>query len=915
MSDPFVEQLAHLARTHPTANKWVLVPHHELGWMLGERLLLSGCNWINLRFITPFQLALDAAAPELLAQGLNPCPEGLGPALVHRLLIESANHRFASIIDLPGTAEGLWGTLRECRMAGVALDDLEESYQAYLDARGLVDRSQVFRQPGQSKVEPDDFVVLYPYYVWPPLVRQFVDRLPGIHCTPAATDVPAPRRYQGRRQPTQSVVNTPLEFFSAGRRDLEFQEVLRRIDGPYDQVEIVAHREDLPLLADMLVQFDCPATFSQGLPMALSRPGQALLGFLSWFQRGLPGFLVRELLMGNLLKAPPNSWTSARLIRAARIGWGRADYRPRLEALAKRSSRHEKLSIQAQQALALAEWFDQLFAEFPERSGNLTPAKVWLESLQKMVDQHLDHDPEATPGLLAALEEMKQLPGEEWPRGQLLHLIRERVQNLVWNARRPAPGHLHVTRLDQMGLSGRPVLFLTGQEEVREANFPIEDCFLSDQERQRLHPDLALSTDIVEERKFAVDERLATLTGKVTWSYSVRDRRGEQELLPSWRLFEAARSTNAGLQTYAHLLEWLGEPVQPWLAEEAQDFVGTVGSVVEQYPDLGQGLEAERQRSSAEFTVYDGWVPSAAGLWDPRTHDVALSVSRLQGLAACPYSFFLGQGLGIFPEPLPLPDPDAWLDAATRGHILHQVFALYGRALRDQQSSFDFVAALEEALAEQLPPPSAWVEARERETLDQHLQYFLALEQGRVDRIPLGLEVGFGLGEEEEPLSQTQPVTLDLGSGMVFQLQGRIDRLDRVPQGYCVVDYKTGRPYQEKRSGPYDRGRHLQHALYALAAQQLLGQEAVRSEYYFTHPQATSPWLEYPPPERELLRQVLELVIQPLADGAFVHSDDQANDCRFCSFRDACTSHQDGPVRAKLNSPQLRARRQLLEEA
>ena len=71
MSDPFVEQLAQLARTHPTANKWVLVPHHELGWMLGERLLLQGCNWINLRFITPFQLALEAAAPELLAQGLN----------------------------------------------------------------------------------------------------------------------------------------------------------------------------------------------------------------------------------------------------------------------------------------------------------------------------------------------------------------------------------------------------------------------------------------------------------------------------------------------------------------------------------------------------------------------------------------------------------------------------------------------------------------------------------------------------------------------------------------------------------------------------------------------------------------------------------------------------------------------------
>ena len=44
----FVQQLASVCRQHVTRNKWVFVPSHALGHTVGERIALSGTNWLNL---------------------------------------------------------------------------------------------------------------------------------------------------------------------------------------------------------------------------------------------------------------------------------------------------------------------------------------------------------------------------------------------------------------------------------------------------------------------------------------------------------------------------------------------------------------------------------------------------------------------------------------------------------------------------------------------------------------------------------------------------------------------------------------------------------------------------------------------------------------------------------------------------
>src|SRR5688500_15097202 len=125
--DSFVEQLALLCRDHVTRNKWVFVSSHALGHTLGERIALGGTSWLNLRFVTPLDVALRMGAPFLVERGIEPSEEGLGPALIMRLLLDLPEQGgyFRPLADQPTLAQALWTTIRELRMAGIKSADLK----------------------------------------------------------------------------------------------------------------------------------------------------------------------------------------------------------------------------------------------------------------------------------------------------------------------------------------------------------------------------------------------------------------------------------------------------------------------------------------------------------------------------------------------------------------------------------------------------------------------------------------------------------------------------------------------------------------------------------------------------------------------------------------------------------------------
>src|SRR5579871_1814962 len=126
MSPLFIAQLKRLCAEHPTRAKWVFAPGHAAGRTIGDRLVLDGVTWANLRFVTPLDIALRMGAPFLVERGVNPSEEGLGPALVMRLLLQLPDEMtyFRPLADQPQMAMALWATLRELRMAGVRAADL-----------------------------------------------------------------------------------------------------------------------------------------------------------------------------------------------------------------------------------------------------------------------------------------------------------------------------------------------------------------------------------------------------------------------------------------------------------------------------------------------------------------------------------------------------------------------------------------------------------------------------------------------------------------------------------------------------------------------------------------------------------------------------------------------------------------------
>ncbi len=201
--DPFVQQLASLCRAQVTRSKWVFVPSHAVGRTLGERIALEGTNWLNLRFVTPLDIALRMGAPFMVERGIEPSEEGLGPALIMRLLLElpasaplsgtpqagpvreqpqpvlsakgtghvagasapagaprsrppaaggsdsgpSAGY-FRPLADQPTMAQALWTTIRELRMAGVRAKALKpeafESPAKHAELRALLSAYEGF---------------------------------------------------------------------------------------------------------------------------------------------------------------------------------------------------------------------------------------------------------------------------------------------------------------------------------------------------------------------------------------------------------------------------------------------------------------------------------------------------------------------------------------------------------------------------------------------------------------------------------------------------------------------------------------------------------------------------------------------------------------------------------------------------
>ena len=278
---------------------------------------------------------------------------------------------------------------------------------------------------------------------------------------------------------------------------------------------------------------------------------------------------------------------------------------------------------------------------------------------------------------------------------------------------------------------------------------------------------------------------------------------------------------------------------------------------------LGQRLAAQEPSAAAEAAALEH-DPQAASLWRAARHGARVlaartavlpagafegdctpvapalsaryplsqpwSASRLESYLSCPFGFFLSAALEL-PE---RPSGEVGFDAAQLGTMVHEILKeVYQRAPSTARE--DLLAALPEVASRVLAraperlgfrPGPLWQEegARIRLEVENTLRALAECSQGWQ---PVGLELRFGMGWGGAP-----PQRVRASGGGEFLLRGIIDRADRDAAGQVrLIDYKSGST--AITAADLLEGRRVQLALYAWAAEGVLGLGKVVAGFYW----------------------------------------------------------------------------------
>jgi len=356
----------------------------------------------------------------------------------------------------------------------------------------------------------------------------------------------------------------------------------------------------------------------------------------------------------------------------------------------------------------------------------------------------------------------------------------------------------------------------------------------------------------------------------------------------------ADRSPDEALDAWEHDL---------W-AHAASDDVGAAvefsATLSEQF---GRAVAMDMSRwSQVEFGPHDGKVRAGDLVEALRTrHDPAqdaISATRLETYAACPFSYFLKYVLGLDEPEEPAEAVD--LSALEWGSILHKVLATaYARSLKGKRLSSVTDGDIDETLraaGEELDRVGAalgkgratvWRAARRRAL--REIRRVLEFErQQNAGAAPAHFELSFGPDQEQEAFE------LQVVRDRTVRFRGRMDRVDELEDGGIqVVDYKTGKA-KNAAENSFAGGVQLQLPLYLLAAARVLEQGSGRARYLFTSgPSVKEEFTLDALSKREKdLRRIVALILEGIAAGDFFLLQKDGGRGRrcveHCAFRNIC---------------------------
>lgn len=233
--------------------------------------------------------------------------------------------------------------------------------------------------------------------------------------------------------------------------------------------------------------------------------------------------------------------------------------------------------------------------------------------------------------------------------------------------------------------------------------------------------------------------------------------------------------------------------------------------------DLLAGEDAPYRRALARGLRHRDLLPAALAGPAPLVRFAARghSASSLEDFAQCPFLHFSRRVLGLRPLP---EDSGAALDPPLLGEVAHEVLRRF----------------LAPALAGRDPDPASLPETF-REVFDElarHVPLDLVGELARRDLEAVLSEVARReaarlAGSRFSPALLEWDFSFPAGrarDGREVLLRGRVDRVDRGPEGAVVIDYKySARGFDRSRRDGVAEGSHLQLPIYLLAVRDALG--------------------------------------------------------------------------------------------
>ena len=350
---------------------------------------------------------------------------------------------------------------------------------------------------------------------------------------------------------------------------------------------------------------------------------------------------------------------------------------------------------------------------------------------------------------------------------------------------------------------------------------------------------------------------------------------------------------------------------------------------------LAKSFDLGRQRyASRSFTEWDGNLSGAlqGSRLAERLENTPLSPTSLEQWAGCPFRYFLGHVLRI--STLDDPEEIYAISPLERGSLLHGILEEFIEGAQkdgtlprpDEPWSRQHRAALEsiarshfQAAENRGVAGKRLLWRLEQDDILNDLYSFLEADtglRGRFGVSPVHFEARFGRDGDPWPAAE-----LPVDGGAPLKFRGVIDRVDTDPSGrnVLVMDYKTGssRPYAGLKDDPIDKGKHLQLAVYSLAARSALGADAnVTAAYWFTS--SRGGFALAPPEPLDIadedtlgrFKEGVSTIVSGIKNGLFPANPgepDQGDfsNCRFCDFKSLCSSRKDTLWRKKKGYPLL----------